>query len=309
VPRFLTDRHFSVEVPLRYVVPERSAAPSPSLAVIAHIFYPDQAPEIAAYLGNIPFPADIFISTDTEDKATLIRQAFATWPGGTVEVIVVPNRGRDIAGKLVGHGAVHDDYEYVLHVHSKASPHHPLLQHWRGYLFETLLGSPDIVESIFELFARMPRLGFLAPQHWEPMLKAVGWSNNFETARDIARDAGFALNPDNALAFPSGSMFWARSAALKPLLDLKLQFASFPVESGQCDSTPAHAIERLFFAGAEAAGYTWFHIARPEFFHNRESIVSISRPRDLDILIRARGAWAPPTPELLRTLDRRGSGN
>ena len=63
------------------------------------------------------------------------------------------------------------------------------------------------------------------------------------------------LPPDNALRFPVGSMFWARSAALKPLLDLDLQPQHFPPEAGQVDGTLAHAIERMLGVTCRAGGY------------------------------------------------------
>jgi len=301
-------RHFSVAVPLGYAVTLPEA--KPSIAVIIHIFYAEQAAEIADYLRNIRFRADIFISTDTPAKADAIGRVFAGWTGGKGRITLVPNRGRDIAPLLVTHRHVHDDYEFVLHIHSKASRHVPALEHWRGYIFETLLGSPEIVESIFELFARLPQLGFLAPQHWEPMAKQVGWAGNFESASAIARTAGFTLSPDKAWDFPSGSMFWARTAALKPLLGLDLEFSSFPTEAGQTDATPAHAIERLFFAAGEAAGYGWLHIARPDFFHDRHGIVTISAAEDLRGLLRSRDEWAAPTAALVTALRRRrGDGS
>ena len=71
--------------------------------------------------------------------------------------------------------------------------------------------------------------------------------------------SGITITPDSALDFPVGSMFWARSAALRPLLDLELSFEDFPAEVGQTDGTLAHAIERLYFYACEKSGLRWVH--------------------------------------------------
>jgi lipopolysaccharide biosynthesis protein len=55
-------------------------------------------------------------------------------------------------------------------------------------------------------------------------------------------------------------MFWARSRALKPLLDLNLSFDEFAEEADQKDATLAHAIERMYFFSCEKAGFCWAKI-------------------------------------------------
>jgi lipopolysaccharide biosynthesis protein len=193
----------------------------------------------------------------------------------------MPNRGRDIAPKLIGFRDVHDRYEFVLHLHSKRSLHADFLAPWRRYIYETLLGSTAIIRSVFEAFARLPQLGMLAPQHFEPTRRWLDWNGNFEVARALAARMGIALRSDAALDFPSGSMFWARSAALRPVLDLNLSFEDFPRESGQQDHTPAHALERLYFHICERADYVWLKIADPALLFDARAVVSIGNPQDL----------------------------
>ena len=77
-------------------------------------------------------------------------------------------------------------------------------------------------------------------------------------------------------------MFWARSAALQPLLDLNLSFEDFPDESGRIDGTLAHAIEHLYYFVCERAGFRWIKIAQPELFGDTPAIVLINSPTALD---------------------------
>ena len=72
---------------------------------------------------------------------------------------------------------------------------------------------------------------------------------------------GLQIPPNEAIDFPVGSMFWARSAALQPLLDLRLGFEDFEdTNPQQRDGTLAHAIERSFLFSCCKAGYYWGRI-------------------------------------------------
>jgi GT2 family glycosyltransferase/predicted O-methyltransferase YrrM len=272
----------SAAVPFAY---EPTPPAAPRLAVICHIFHEAMTPELQRYLRHIPFAFDTFVSTDTPAKKTIIDAFFAGWRKGPVKVRMLPNRGRDIAPKLVGFADVYDSYDYVLHLHTKASTtarHDDALAHWRGYILETLLGSPAIVGSVFDAFARRPDLGMVAAQHFEAVRPYLNWGGDFPIARNLAARMGLALADDKVLDFPSGSMFWARTAALKPLLDLKLSLEDFPSEQGQMDATPAHAIERLYFYACEAAGFRWIKIAHPPLLADTRAVHRIGDPADLD---------------------------
>ena len=273
---------FSAAVPFQHC-PTVTAAPK--LAVICHLFYESMTPEFQRYFSNIPFPFDLFISTDTPAKKAIIEKFFEAWDLGKFEVRIAENRGRDIAPKLILFREVYDAYEYVLHVHSKASDHASELGAWRSFLLENLLGTPDIVSSVFAAFAQRSDLGIVASQHFEPMRQWVNWGGNFDVANDVASRMGMVLLPDNALDFPSGSMFWARSSALRPLLDLNLTIEDFDAEGNQIDGTLAHSIERLYYYVCERAQYKWIKISHPPLFEHTPSIIPIESPDSLDQFI------------------------
>ena len=257
-----------------------------SIAIVLHAFHLDMLDEIRLYLDNIPYPADLFVSTDTDAKRRRLASLLADWPRGTLEVSVLPNRGRDIAPKLVGFDEVHRRYEFVLHLHTKQSAHETRLVGWRGYILETLLGSTRTVEDIFAVFSRAPRLGMLAPQHVDELRPWIRWGGNFEPAASLAAAMGLHLPPWTPIDFPSGSMFWARTAALRPLLDLGLRFDDFPEEEGQTDATLAHAIERLYFLACEQAGFDWLKITAKGALHDQDDVALVSSPEELRRFLR-----------------------
>jgi hypothetical protein len=275
---------YSVSVPFSF-----SAIPDLGrnrIAAIVHLYYEELAGEFRSYLNNIPGAVDVYISTGDSFRASAIESAFSGWAKGSVEVRIVPNRGRDIAPKLVSFSDIYDRYEYVLHLHGKRSKHADVLSPWRHFLLENLIGSPEVATSVLYAFERNPKLGIVAAQHFEPMRHWANWGGNFANADRLAKRMGFKLNASDPLDFPSGSMFWARSAALKPLLDLHLQTEDFDNENNQKDTTLAHSIERLFFHACEHAGFDWIKIARPDLYEHTPAIIGIGRDSDLEIFFK-----------------------
>ncbi|KQC09756.1 MAG: hypothetical protein APR62_13380 [Smithella sp. SDB] len=244
---------------LPFDFPQQDTNQDKRIAVILHAFHINLVPEFCRYLKNICHQFDLFVSTDTESKADFLQKAFAGITSGILDVRVVQNRGRDIAPKLITFRDVYESHTMILHLHTKASFQNADLAGWLDFILKCLLGSPAIVKSVLETFDRVPQLGILAPRTFPIVRSYMNWGVNFECARAVAARMGIAITPDSPLDFPAGSMFWVRSAALKPLLDLGLTFDDFPEEIGQVDGTLAHAIERLYFYSCEKAGLRWIH--------------------------------------------------
>jgi lipopolysaccharide biosynthesis protein len=280
---------FSMAVPFNY--PVQSTLLERPIAIVAHIFHADLIAAMRGELENIPYPADLFISTDTEEKRAGIVPAFADWQKGSCEVRLSANRGRDIAPKYITFRDVYDDHELVLFVHSKRTPHpdeHRALAPWRETMMATLVGSPDIVRSVIATFQRFPKLGMLIPQHYEPVREWLGWGWNRRRTLALARRMGIRLKSNQTVDFAAGSMFWARTQTLRPFLDLKLTIDEFPPEQGQTDSTIAHALERLVLYACEHTGFTWAKIAAPGLYRQQATIVPIGSADTLDRFMRDR---------------------
>jgi lipopolysaccharide biosynthesis protein len=152
------------------------------------------------------------------------------------------------------------------------------------------VGSPDIVRSILEIFQQRPDIGIVSAQHFEPIREWLGWGENFDVSNSLATRFGSSIFPNDVLDYPSGSMLWARSAALKPFFDANLTLDDFSADTygRQLDGTMAHAIERLFYFAAERAGFGWIKVAKPALFEHRSTIERIRNRAALDEFIARR---------------------
>ena len=238
----------------------RKAAPDLArpIGVFVHLFHAELAAPFARRLAVLPAAHRLYVSTDTEAKADAIRAALPD-----AEIRVLPNRGRDIWPKLYGFGDAHADHDIVLHLHGKKSPHSGRLDDWLSVILDCLLPDAGGVNRIVSLFDAVPALGIVAPMTYRAVLGAAHWGDNREIAQELARRLRLdtPLPGDNDLQFPVGSMFWARSATVRPLIDLALEPGHFPPEGGQVDGTLAHAMERMFGVICQSRGQKLLRVA------------------------------------------------
>jgi hypothetical protein len=228
--------------------------------VFAHVFYPDLLNEVISASNNIPAPCTIFVTTDTPAKVRVIEEKSKSISIHPVEVRLVENRGRDIAPMIVGFADRLREVEFAVHIHTKKSLHYAKeFEAWRNYLINSNLGSKTIVANILSLFDN-PDVGMVAPEDYGPISSLIQWGGNLQNVQALIgmmTDNELDISTETLLELPSGSMFWFRTKALAPLLDLTLQNYQFDPEAGQVDGTLAHAIERAFFYVGEIAGYGW----------------------------------------------------
>ena len=237
------------------------------VALHAHFYYKSLAAELAGRLARNETPCDLFLSTDTDQKAKALRIAFHNHRG-PVEIAVVENRGRDVAPFLTGLGSrlVEGGYDLFGHIHGKRSLGVDVAmgEAWRHFLWETLVGGEyPMLDLATAVFARTPSVGLLMAE--DPHL--VSWDKNRSMAENLARRMGIPTPLDEFFDFPLGTMFWIRPAALRPLLDLHLGWKDYPSEPLPNDGTLLHAFERLMpfvvrkagfeVAGMRVPGTTW----------------------------------------------------
>lgn len=228
------------------------------IAVHMHVRHEECVEELAGYLANVPDPFDLFVSCTSATAAAACEQAFASLEKAQASTIrVVPDRGRDLAPMLCEFREAFRGYTVIGHIHTLMSDgYRGDLGGWRPYLLRELMGSSLQVRRILSLLGRDDRIGLVFPQPFFRLpYRRNSWLSNLALGRVVAERIGVEQVPTGYFSFPSGSMFWARGEALRPLLDAAWTLDDFPLETGQSDGTMVQALERMLALSAHKAGY------------------------------------------------------
>jgi glycosyltransferase involved in cell wall biosynthesis len=234
-------------------------APSPEaiqrVALHAHFYYESLAGELAERLARNRIRCDLFLSTDTKAKAKHLKTVF-TKHRGSVDVVIAPNRGRDIGPffTALSDRLADGNYDMIGHVHAKRSfdTDAAMGEAWRNFLWENLVGGEyPMLDLAAAVFASKPTVGLLMAE--DPHL--VGWNKNREIAENLAEKMGISTPLPDFFDFPLGSMFWCRPDALRPMFRLSLGWKDYPSEPVPYDGTILHAIERLLPFVVKKTGY------------------------------------------------------
>jgi glycosyltransferase involved in cell wall biosynthesis len=227
-------------------------------ALHVHFHYPELVNDFMHKLGRNRSDCDLLLTTNTQERADALRKATNDYARGKVSIGVVPNRGRDIGGFLTGCENAVSQYDLIGHLHSKRSLFardtvDPTLgDRWREFLWQNLLGGLNpMLDVIVARFASDDRLGIVFPE--DPHMP--DWDGNLQLAQELAQRMGVLEPLPTFFDFPVGSMFWARTDALRPMFELKLGWDDYPEEPLPSDGTVLHALERLLPFVARHGGF------------------------------------------------------
>ena len=255
---------------LNYFLPkEQSDYPDEELktkkiALFMHMYFPDLIDECYEYARNMPEHADVYITTNTEEKKQMILNKFRELPCNQLKVTVVGNRGRDVGAFLVEAGSVIMDYDYVCQMHDKKVQQLKPGSVGAGFsykCFENMLCSKDYVKNIIKTFEENSRLGMLMPpppNHGEFYFTlGMEWGPNFEITQKLAENLNIyvPIDRNKEPVSPLGSVFWAKPKALKKLFAKKWKYEDFPEEPVESDGTILHAVERIYGLCVQSEGY------------------------------------------------------
>jgi glycosyltransferase involved in cell wall biosynthesis len=225
-------------------------------ALHVHLFYADMAREISTYFFNNTTPLDLYITIQEGTDKSFIESIFAPRLTGKLTIVEVPNRGRDIGAFLTAFARNWArDYEIVGHVHTKRTlvlnmPE--FVREWSDFLLENTLGLKHrMMDLVLARMAADPSIGIVYPD--DPNI--MGWTENLEFARGFLSKFNLNFPLKQQINFPVGTFFWARTAALKKLFEVKLQWEDYPPEPLPYDGSLLHALERLLPIISESEGY------------------------------------------------------
>jgi len=228
--------------------------PTARVALHLHVYYPDLLPDILARLAANVIRPDLYVSVPGNAAKSIVETMLAAYDGHVAQVQVVPNRGRDIGPFLTSFGGQWSAYDVVGHLHTKKSLElndSAFSFRWNTFLMDNLLGRGHaMADAIVGRLLADPGLGLVFPD--DPHV--VGWSGNRAHADELGARMGLPDFTDE-FNFPVGTMFWAKPAAIKPLIGLGLQWDDYPAEPLGYDGTMLHAMERLLPFVAASEGY------------------------------------------------------
>tara|TARA_B110000503_G_C6979213_1_gene342493 strand:+ start:99 stop:680 length:582 start_codon:yes stop_codon:yes gene_type:complete len=160
-----------------------------------------------------------------------------------------------------------EDWEYLVHLHTKKSRDHFSSRgaKWNDALWAEL-GNPETAITAVEILHQHADQGlaypdvtaFVSPLNFH-------WNENTEIARGILGQIGHEL-PEGPIAFPAGGMFAVKKAAILPLLSLGLKSTDMPPEPVGNDGTILHALERLIGVVPTLTGYKHIVIRGGRFY-------------------------------------------
>lgn len=231
--------------------PQVPAARRP--CIVVHAWYLDALGELLQLIQSSDLGARLLITTSAELQTDVHRIVAQYTLGDEVEILVYPNHGRDILPFMhVANRLLDESEELVLKLHTKRSVHRDNGDQWRREMAGLLLGA-GTGRTLLEYLHAHPSVGLIAPAgHLLPVEQFIG--ANAHHLKHLQVRLGLATEVSRT-RFSSGSMYWCRLAALRPLLDAHLYPSDFESESGQIDGTLAHAIERIIEAVINAAGF------------------------------------------------------
>ena len=225
----------------------------PKLAILVHVFYADLVDELIEKLNLVGLQYDLFISFAEHLDIVSCIEKFSQLNPNKVYWMRVKNRGRDIYPFLLWvNSPFFNDYEIFLKVHTKRSAWVENAKHiqlgvdngddWRKIMLSQLVGDPNKISEFIQLLLSNNDIGIICPSKTNlSLINFMG--GNLKILQELASQ--FGLTIPKSCTFPAGSMYWARTSAVRQLSKISPAFRKFPKETGQDDGTYAHAIERF----------------------------------------------------------------
>lgn len=187
-------------------------------AFLIHIYYRDSWTNIfrdQLKLQSKDLLLLVNLCRDMEGYQQVVAEIKADFP--TAFIIVTPNIGKDIGGKM----ALIDLFiktdlkaDYLVLLHDKVSPHAITGERWRNKLFGVI--QPSTADMIRSTFDSVPSIGIMGAadfirNEYDEKKKAFQTTNNDKLFELIEK---YQLKP-TSYTFIAGTMFWIRASIVR----------------------------------------------------------------------------------------------
>lgn len=252
---------------LNYVLPEMykpyADYSDKKIAVVSHMYYEDLFEYDLRYLKNLPKNADLYLTTESQEKKTKLEELFIPVFGERLKVIIVEKRGRELSALLISCKDIPRNYDYFCFIHDKKSSQAGFATvgaAFRDLLWENMLYNENYIGHIIDTFEKNPWLGMLVPPnvcHGTYFgTSADYWTICYKKAVNIIKRLKLDAKMDrDKPPIAIGSVFWCRTEAIEPLMKEEWTYEDFPDEPLPDDGSFSHALERIFPYVAQSQGY------------------------------------------------------
>lgn len=266
------------------------------VCVFIHLYYDDSVYKYENYIKNIPNQIDIIITYSSDavfnDITNLLSEI-----NNKYFLIKKDNRGRDISAMLVAGKDKILEYDIVCFIHDKKSRDTILEQDteaWIHSMWENTLSSKEYIENIISIFESEDEVGVLTPPlylgNYFSSEYINQWGNDYEILIKLLKDTGVNILPtQDSLIKAYGTVFWARTDALRKLFSKKWVYEEFDEEPLAIDGTISHAIERSICFYAEDAGYTCHTVMTLKYADERITKMQTALINSLDVVAKNLG--------------------
>jgi len=268
---------------------------SPKAAVFIHAFHLDVLPQLNPYLENIPFAYDLYINFSRDVKGGLqnsrdiskIINLYQNLKGNNFYYTISQNKGMDPGGFTVSANHANNlkkRYDYICKIHTKKgihnnNPFEVTGDQWRKDLLDTLLGTPERVQEIIDIFKSKNEVGMISCADY----MCQDMSSNLKNYKKLCKR--YRINPKasypQSKSFAAGTMFWVRGDILNFFKKHTCDLNNFENLQGipPSDGTMAHAFERFFSAIVRNMKYTLFFLPTKKIRTSKPKVISFYFPQ------------------------------
>ena len=230
------------------------------IVVVIHLHYRESLVKYIEKIENIPDEITVCVFSSNE---TLLNDLSEKISRRNIFFLKKENRGRDVSTLLVAARDHILQSDYFCFLHDKQENYAYLkndVADWVDGFWDNLLSNASYIYRLINVFESHSELGLLVspePSGEYTDFWAKGtWYKDFDNTKQLGIRLNLNVNMSEDIQVPGcGTVFWARTEALKKLVSYEWSYEDFPEEPMPFWGTLGHAVERILPFVAEDAGF------------------------------------------------------